>query len=84
MKAHRYAAVEPRRAAQDAWNRDLQRRMRRTVWSTGGCASWYLDDHGRNTTLWPRATFTFRSLLSRFDVDAYDVEAPRTDERIPA
>ena len=50
--------------------------MRRTVWSTGGCASWYLDAHGRNTTLWPRATFTFRSLLSRFDVDAYDVEAP--------
>lgn len=82
MRVNRYAAVEPRRDAQDAWNRDLQRRMRRTVWSTGGCASWYLDAHGRNTTLWPRATFTFRSLLSRFDVDAYDVEAARTDERI--
>jgi cation diffusion facilitator CzcD-associated flavoprotein CzcO len=84
MRVHRYAAVEPRRDAQDAWNRDLHRRMARTVWSTGGCASWYLDAHGRNTTLWPRATFTFRSLLSRFDVDAYDVEAARSDERIPA
>jgi cation diffusion facilitator CzcD-associated flavoprotein CzcO len=84
MQVHRYAAVEPRRDLQDAWNRDLQRRMARTVWSTGGCASWYLDDHGRNTTLWPRPTYTFRSLLSRFDVDAYDVEAARTDERIPA
>jgi cyclohexanone monooxygenase len=83
MRLNRYAAVEPRRDAQDAWNRDLQRRMRRTVWSTGGCASWYLDDHGRNTTLWPRFTFTFRSLLSRFDVDAYDVEAARSDERTP-
>lgn len=83
MRAHRYAAVEPRRDAQDTWNRDLQRRIRRTVWSTGGCASWYLDDHGRNTTVWPRPTFTFRSLLSRFDVDAYDVEAARSDERTP-
>jgi cation diffusion facilitator CzcD-associated flavoprotein CzcO len=84
MRVHRYAAVEPRRDVQDAWNRDLQRRMARTVWSTGGCASWYLDAHGRNTTLWPRTTYTFRSLLSRFDVDAYDVEASRSDERIPA
>jgi cation diffusion facilitator CzcD-associated flavoprotein CzcO len=84
MRVNRYAAIEPRRDAQDAWNRDLQRRMRRTVWSTGGCSSWYLDDHGRNTTLWPRTTYTFRSLLSRFDVDAYDVEAARSDERIPS
>ena len=34
--------------------RSLQKRMRRTVWTTGGCQSWYLDAHGRNTTLWPR------------------------------
>jgi cyclohexanone monooxygenase len=77
MRAHGYAAVEPRQDAQDAWNADLHRRMRRTVWSSGGCASWYLDAHGRNTTLWPRATFTFRRLLAHFDVAAYDVEAPR-------
>ena len=37
--------------------------MKRTVWSTGGCSSWYLDVHGRNTTLWPRTTFNFRQLL---------------------
>jgi cyclohexanone monooxygenase len=76
MRLHAYAAVEPRRDAQDAWNADLQHRMRRTVWNTGGCSSWYLDDHGRNTTLWPRTTYTLRSLLSRFDVAAYDVTAP--------
>lgn len=78
MDLNRYAAVEPARAVTDEWNADLQRRMERTVWSTGGCSSWYLDDHGRNTTLWPRSTFTFRKLLSRFDVAAYDVAAPRT------
>jgi cyclohexanone monooxygenase len=47
--------------------------MQPTVWNTGGCASWYLDEHGRNTTLWPGSTFGFRRLLSHFDVEAYDV-----------
>ncbi len=69
------ATVEPRPEAQASWNADVQRRMARTVWSTGGCASWYLDAHGRNTTLWPRTTFTFRRLLSDFDIDAYVVTA---------
>jgi cation diffusion facilitator CzcD-associated flavoprotein CzcO len=72
MRANGITAVEPQAAAQAEWNADIQRRMKRTVWSTGGCASWYLDEHGRNTTLWPRSTFTFRSLLGSFDLDRYD------------
>ena len=85
MAHHEYATVEPRRTEQDAWNDDLHRRMQRTVWSTGGCESWYLDEHGRNTTLWPRTTVAFRSLLSRFDPTAYELRAPRpTPERSQA
>ena len=34
--------------------------MKQTIWTTGGCASWYLDKHGNNTTLWPSFTFAFR------------------------
>jgi cyclohexanone monooxygenase len=83
MAAHRYAAVEPTASATRAWNDDLQARMRRTVWSTGGCASWYLDARGRNTVLWPRTTVAFRRLLARFDVAAYDVAAPLTPEHHP-
>ena len=52
--------------------------MQRTVWSTGGCASWYLDAHGRNTTLWPRTTFKFRALLREFDPTV------RRDRRVDA
>jgi cation diffusion facilitator CzcD-associated flavoprotein CzcO len=69
------AAVEPRPEAQQGWNADVQRRMRRTVWNTGGCSSWYLDDHGRNTTLWPGTTFRFRRELRRFDPEKYVVTA---------
>jgi len=78
MRADGVAEIEPTEAAQRAWNDDLQRRMRRTVWSTGGCASWYLDSHGRNVTLWPRTTYTFRRLTARFDPEAYDARYPAT------
>jgi cation diffusion facilitator CzcD-associated flavoprotein CzcO len=77
MRRDRYAVVEARADVQEHYNERLQDRMDRTVWSAGGCASWYLDEHGRNTTLWPRATFTFRRQTQAFDVHAYDVRAPR-------
>ena len=63
--------VEPRAETQAAYNAELQERMRRTVWTTGGCQSWYLDSHGRNTTLWPRSTVDFRRRLASYDAEAY-------------
>ncbi|WP_370288978.1 flavin-containing monooxygenase [Nocardioides sp.] len=72
------ASVEPTVEAQNAWTTRIRERMTPTVWQTGGCASWYLDKFGNNTTLWPGQTFTFRGHLSRFDVDAYDVVAHDT------
>ncbi len=64
------AAVEVRRAVQDEYNEELQRRMRRTVW-TSGCGSWYLDARGRNTTLWPGFTWEYRLRTRRFDPANY-------------
>ena len=71
MDREGYAAVEVTQQATDAYNRGLQRRMKRTVWSVGGCDSWYQDAHGRNTTLWPRSTWDFRLRLRAFDAAAY-------------
>ncbi|MFF0491677.1 flavin-containing monooxygenase [Nocardia sp. NPDC003482] len=64
--------VEVRQDAQDRFNRELQAKLVGSVWNTGGCASWYLDKHGNNTTLWPDFTFRFRRLTEKFDVAAYD------------
>ena len=64
--------IEVRKEEQDAYNRDLQAKLAKTVWSNGGCASWYLDKHGNNTTLWPGFTFEFRRMLNSFDLAAYD------------
>jgi cation diffusion facilitator CzcD-associated flavoprotein CzcO len=76
-------AVEPRREAQDAWNRRVQQDLVGSVWQDGGCASWYLDDHGRNTTLWPGYTFRLRALLREFDSGNY-VMQPRRPAPAPA
>ncbi|MGZ6790834.1 MAG: flavin-containing monooxygenase, partial [Mycobacteriaceae bacterium] len=65
------ATVEVRRDVQNAYNAELQRKLAPTVWMTGGCASWYLDAHGNNTTLWPDFTFAFRKQTRRFDLEAY-------------
>jgi cation diffusion facilitator CzcD-associated flavoprotein CzcO len=51
--------IEVRAAAQRRFNDRLQRRLRKAVWSEGGCKSWYLDEHGVNRTLWPGFTFEY-------------------------
>ncbi|MGW0120975.1 flavin-containing monooxygenase [Streptomyces sp. NPDC003327] len=73
------AALAVRPSAVGAWNRKVQSRMERTVWKSGGCNSWYLDAHGRNTTLWPGTTAEFRRETRRVDLSEYEViRAPRT------
>lgn len=63
--------VEVRPEVQDAYNRDLQRQLATTVWNAGGCRSWYLDAHGRNTSLWPGFSWRFRQRARRFDPWSY-------------
>ena len=49
--------VEP--AAQQKFNEEIHGRLSKAVWSAGGCKSWYLDEYGRNPTLWPGSTLTY-------------------------
>jgi cation diffusion facilitator CzcD-associated flavoprotein CzcO len=71
-------AIEVRADVERAYNEGIDRRLDGTVWNTG-CASWYLDDTGRNATLWPDWTFRFRRRTSRFDAASYELRgAPRT------
>lgn len=53
MRRHhvRAASVRPESAA--AFAGLLEARMAKTVWQRGGCQSWYQDENGRNTTMWP-------------------------------
>jgi cation diffusion facilitator CzcD-associated flavoprotein CzcO len=71
MDARGVAAVEPRPEAQAAFVDELEADMQRTVWITGGCQSWYLDESGTNTTLWPGSVGSFRRRVEPFRSDEY-------------
>jgi cation diffusion facilitator CzcD-associated flavoprotein CzcO len=70
------SVVDLRPEVQDAYNRRVQADMAGTVWTAGGCASWYLDSAGRNTTLWPGSTWAFRRQTRRFRLADYITAAP--------
>jgi cation diffusion facilitator CzcD-associated flavoprotein CzcO len=74
------SSIEARQSAQDGDNERLQRDLAGTVWNAGGCSSWYLDAHGRNTTLWPTFTWSYRRRVRRVDLSEYVL---RTRSQVP-
>ncbi|MDP9134070.1 MAG: 4-hydroxyacetophenone monooxygenase, partial [Actinomycetota bacterium] len=66
--------IEVRPEALERSNAELDRRLARTVWNTG-CASWYIDATGRNSTLWPDWTWRFRRRAARVDPAEYQLTA---------
>lgn len=69
------AAIEVRPEVQTAYNAWIQRRNARTIWASG-CKSWYLDERGRNTTLWPGFASAFRVKTASLRTSDF-VEWPR-------
>jgi cation diffusion facilitator CzcD-associated flavoprotein CzcO len=65
--AYNIAAVEPTPAAQEAFTAEVDQLSAGSVWTTGGCQSWYLNDNGRNINLWPGTTIDYRRRTLRFD-----------------
>ncbi len=76
-------SIEVKREAVDEFERTVMKRMDGTVWMSGGCASWYLDERGRNTTLWPGFTFQFRKACRNFDPAQLNVRDRDGSELVP-
>lgn len=54
MRSAQLKWVAVKAAAQEAFCRQVQQRLRGTVWLSGGCQSWYLDpSRGSSHVLWP-------------------------------
>lgn len=83
MRERGAATVEVLPEVQGAYNRELDAKLSRTVWNTG-CASWYLDDTGRNPTLWPDWTWRFRRRARAFDPADHRFAPARERAPIPA
>ncbi|HYN91707.1 MAG TPA: hypothetical protein VER75_07280, partial [Thermoleophilaceae bacterium] len=83
MRRRGASTVEVRPEAQLAYNAELDRMTRGTVWVTGGCQSYYIDRNGHNSTLWPTYTWPFRQRTREFDAAAYALGSPER-EPMPA
>lgn len=75
LEASGARAIEPREDATREYNERLQARFPGTIWASG-CASWYLDETGRNRTLWPGATFAFRAITAKVEPLHVKLELP--------
>jgi cation diffusion facilitator CzcD-associated flavoprotein CzcO len=67
--------VEVRPQVQDAFNEEMQERLRDSVWNSG-CSSWYLDRSGRNSIQWPGFTFEYRRRTRSFEAADYRLSPP--------
>lgn len=68
LDAHRCLDVRPE--VQSAFNREVQRRLGRSVWEQG-CKSWYMTASGKQTNNWPGFTFSYRRHTRRLDLKDY-------------
>ena len=73
MKSEGLKFVDVKQETQTAFNTDLQQRLARTVWQSGGCVSWYQTKTGKNVTLWPGFTFTFMKRTKKFEAEKYEL-----------
>ena len=88
MEDDEIEVVEVRADVEAAHNARVQKALRRTVWNSGGCRSYYLDASGRNFAGWPWSVRALRRRLERFDPGDYHLARPApvraTDAAVPA
>jgi cation diffusion facilitator CzcD-associated flavoprotein CzcO len=83
LDRHGADELDVRPDVQARFNRELQRKLTRGVWTEGGCKSWYLDAQGVNRTVWPG--FTWRYWMRTKTVRAEDYTLTRARRtRVPA
>jgi cation diffusion facilitator CzcD-associated flavoprotein CzcO len=80
MRRSAAATLAVRPEVERAFNAEIQRRMKGTVWTEGGCSSWYIDRNGLNTSIWPDFSCNFERRLRTFDPSEY-LLAPAAEEQ---
>ncbi|MGB0219374.1 MAG: flavin-containing monooxygenase [Sinimarinibacterium flocculans] len=72
MRRRGLAAVSPRRLSFERYNADLAQAVRRTIWATGGCRSWYIDASG-DPNLYAHPPARFYRDMRRPDLAEYEL-----------
>ncbi len=76
-RAQGLAAIEPSSRAQAGFITEVEEGTKGSVWTAGGCLSWYVDHTGRNSALWPGTVRAYQRRLKRFVPQEYEVQVPR-------
>ena len=71
MKDGTVKALDVKPEAQARFLDGIRDKMADSIWTRGGCTSWYLDDKGRNTTLWPSSVVAYRKSAAKADLADY-------------
>lgn len=66
------AFLDVKPEAQRAYNERIQQQLKGTVWASG-CQSWYLNAAGKNTTIWPALTVTYRKQTRKVNPAEYEL-----------
>jgi cation diffusion facilitator CzcD-associated flavoprotein CzcO len=67
------AWVDVRADVQDAFNDEIQRRIKASVWAQG-CTSWYQTASGKNPLNWPGFTLSYRLRTRKFPERHYQLQ----------
>jgi hypothetical protein len=59
-------SIEVTVAAEQQYTDAIHQQMQRTVWSWGGCKSWYQNKASKVVALYPDFTFRFKRMCQRF------------------
>lgn len=76
MRQNGVKQVDVKPEVQQSFVQQMQKRLKGTVWASG-CKSWYINESGKNTTLWPGFTFRYRRATSRFHPTDYAIKQGR-------
>ncbi|WP_456694617.1 flavin-containing monooxygenase [Aeromicrobium sp. P5_D10] len=69
LRNHRHRSVEVTEAAEEAYDREIQARLGRSVWSH--CNSWYRHASGRITSNWPGSTHPYAKRTRTLQPEAF-------------
>jgi len=67
------ASAEVLPAAVDSYIEDVTGKLKTSVWMGGGCRSWYMDESGAPTVLWPKSMTEYKWITRRFDAENYEL-----------
>ncbi len=84
LKTQNLKYVDVRQDVMDEYNRNIQKRMKHTVWTGGSCVSWYLNADGSNHALYPGFATEYCHGIKQFKLNEYETTLYPQVQDLPA